>query len=353
MELSKAQSTAFEKARARGAGDQGISLTDGSLRALVALVAHDLDLPAVEGIEPLYDGKYYGIPADEFMDDGHASALSAYRSLLQAAPVDTDTYFLSLAALHRARLKFANIVRRQATPTLEQVGLRGLLQYGDLTAEALGSLLIMRKWLYDIDNRSAQETGYLFEPIMAGAVGGVPVSAKSSPVRRKGTGSGRQVDCLRGNNAYEIKMRVTKAPSGQGRWKEELAFPADCKASGFKPVLVVFDATYDPKLSQLSESFTSNGGQTHIGEDAWNHLKSEAGITMSKFIEKYIRAPLDDLLARTPKERDLPRVSLLLQPDSVQISVGKEEMHVDRSASVPPTSAPMPNDVDVALPGLD
>ena len=34
---------------------------------------------------------------------------------------------------------------------------------------------------------------------------------------------------------------MTIAASGQGRWKEELDFPADCKASGYVPVLVVLD----------------------------------------------------------------------------------------------------------------
>lgn len=353
MELSKAQSTAFEKARSRGSGDQGIALTDGTVRALVALVARDLDLIEVEGIDPLDDQDYYDIPVDEFMTDGKASARSAYCSLLQDSPVDTDTYFLSLVALHRARLKFANILRLQGTPTLEQVGPRGLLQYGNLSTEALGSLLIVRKWFYDIDNRSAQETGYLFEPVIAGAIGGVPMSAQSSPIKRSGTGKGRQVDCLRDRKAYEIKMRVTIAASGQGRWQEELAFPADCQASGYTPVLIVFDGTDNDKLSELKDKFESHGGQAYVGEDAWEHLNLKAGFTMSTFLEKYIRAPLDDLIEMTPTEDDLPRVSLLLQRNSVQISIGDEEMHVVRSPSVPPTSPALPEDVDAALPGLD
>ena len=193
----------------------------------------------------------------------------------------------------------------------------------------------------------------MFEPVIAGAVGGVPMSAKSSPVRRNGTGKGRQVDCLRDKKAYEIKMRVTIAASGQGRWQEELAFPADCQASGYTPVLVVFDGTDNDKLSELTKKFKSHGGQAHVGKGAWEHLNSKAGLTMSTFLEKYIRAPLTDLIESTPTERDLPRVTLLLQPDSVQISIGEREMHVDRSASVPSTSAPMPNDVDAVLPGLD
>jgi hypothetical protein len=327
--LSKAQSTAFEKVRARGGGDQGVSLTDGSVRALVALVARDLALPPVDGVDPLDDREFFQIAPDELSTSGDASALIAYRSLLQAGPVDTDTYFLSLAILHRARLKFANIVRSQAIPTLEQVGPRGLLQYGDLSTKALGSLLIARKWLFDIDNRSAQETGFLFEPIIAGSIGGVRVSAASSPVKSGGTGRGRQVDCLRGKDAYEIKIRVTIAASGQGRWQEELAYPADCEASGYAPVLVVFDGTDNPKLSELRDAFIRHGGQAYIGEEAWAHLESEAGPTMGLFVDKYIRDPLDDLLVQT--STDLPEVSFLIQPDSIHIRIGTENSQVDRT----------------------
>ena len=339
MELSKAQSTAFEKVRARGAGDQGIALTDGSIRALISLVARDLALPPIEGVDPLGDQEFYEISPGSLSAGGAASALSAYCSLLQLGPVDTDTYFLSLAALHRARLKFANIVRSQGIPSLEQVGPRGLLQYGDISTRGLGSLIIVRKWLFDIDNRSAQETGYLFEPIIAGAVGGVPVSANASPIKRSGIGGGRQVDCLRESQAYEIKIRVTIAASGQGRWKEELTFPTDCEASGYTPVLVVFDGTDNAKLSELGDAFLKHGGRVYVGEDAWAHLESEAGPTMGLFVDKYIRSPLDDLLAQTPT--DLPSITILIQPDIISIRIDDEELRVDRTGSVPPIDCQM------------
>ena len=222
-------------------------------------------------------------------------------------------------------------MRLQANPTLEQVGPRGLLQYGSLNTEALGSLLIVRKWFYDVDNRSAQETGYMFEPVIAGAVGGISVSARSSPVKRGGTGSGRQLDCLRGTTAYEVKVRVTIAASGQGRWQEELAFPADCQASGYVPVLVVFDGTGNPKLSELKDAFKNHGGQAYVGQGAWTHLNSQAGPTMTTFLKKYIQTPLADLLAQTPAERDLPRVGVMLRPDRAEISVGNTTMRVDRN----------------------
>ena len=77
-------------------------------------------------------------------------------------------------------------------------------------------------------NRAGQETGLLFEPIITAAIGGVPASAKRSPIkRRKDDKKGRQVDCLREKRAYEITLRMTVAAAGQGRWGEELDFPKD------------------------------------------------------------------------------------------------------------------------------
>jgi len=148
------------------------------------------------------------------------------------------------------------------------------LQFGSLSPNAVGALLFWRKWLYDIDNRAAQETGYLFEPIIAFAIGGAPVSAKQSPIKREGKASkGRQVDCIRDRRAYEFKMRVTIAASGQGRWGEELQFPKECRLANFVPVLVVLDATANPKLAELSRVFIAEGGEVYAGDDAWTHLE--------------------------------------------------------------------------------
>src|SRR5207245_2002841 len=58
------------------------------------------------------------------------------------------------------------------------------------------------------------------------------ISAKKSPIKRTDNPKfGRQVDCLDGKHAYEFKMRVTIAASGQGRFKEELDFARDCNQS--------------------------------------------------------------------------------------------------------------------------
>ncbi len=142
----------------------------------------------------------------------------------------------------------------------------------------------------------AKRTGYLFEPILCAALGGVPFSAKRSPIKRTGRpADGRQVDCIVGEDAYEFKIRVTIAASGQGRWSEELAFPADCRASGFNPVLVVLDPTQNPRLTELSKAFVKSGGAIYIGEDAWSHLEDRAGATMAVFLEVYVRQPVADI----------------------------------------------------------
>jgi len=248
---------------------------------------------------------------------------------LVALDSDSDMYFACLAALHKARLKYETILETQPIPTLEQVGPRGLLQFGKLSPRALAALLFWRKWMFDIDNRAGQETGYLFEPVIANAIGGTPVPASKSPVKRRRDGKkGRQVDCILDKRAYELKIRVTIAASGQGRWREELDFPADCKASGYTPVLVVLDGTANPKLAELERAFLAEGGEVFIGPAAWQHLDDLAGPTMSRFLETYVRAPLDRLLSEAPTV--LPELVARVQGDGLVLVVDGEELLIHR-----------------------
>jgi len=217
---------------------------------------------------------------------------------LRAKVPDIFPYWACLCELHKRRTKFRWIVEQQPLPTMDQIVPRSLLEFGLPKADVLASWLTWRKWLYDVDNRSAQETGYVFEPILARALGGMAYSARRSPVRRRDDrDKGRQVDCLVKNDAYELKMRMTIAASGQGRWGEELTFPADCRASGFRPVLVVFDPTSSPKLLQLVEAFKAVKGLSFVGPDAWTHIRERAGKIMGTFIEKYIRTPIESIEA--------------------------------------------------------
>jgi hypothetical protein len=211
----------------------------------------------------------------------------------------------------------------------------------------LTAFLLWRKWVFDVDNRAGQETGYLFEPIIAAAIGGVPVSAKKSPVRRtRDGGKGRQVDCIRDDRAYEFKIRVTIAASGQGRWGEELEFPGDCRSSGFTPVLLVLDPTPNVKLDELCGSFLRADGEVYIGERAWGHLRDIAGPTMTKFLERYVHEPLRTLLDEVPVE--LPSLTMTMTAGALTVRVGDDEFDIRRTAPVDDGDDAdiMPADVD-------
>lgn len=324
MALSQAQKSLVLKARVLGSGSDRITLDRETCSYLVGVIASDLDL--------LGEFPEFGERLPAFFSDRPIESLRVEEldfdvvvDRLFDLDSDADSYFFCLASIHKRRLKFARLQRTQRLPHIEEVGPRGLLQFGSLSPAALAALLVWRKWLYDIDNRAAQETGYMFEPILAHAIGGAPASSKQSPVKREDRPEeGRQVDCVFENSAYEFKIRVTVAASGQGRWREELQFPRDCRFSGYMPVLVVLDSTPNPKLTELQEAFNANGGETHIGEQAWQHLESRAGLTMSRFLRKYVRRPINSLLHEAPQE--LPSLCLSVSGESIMLAIGNERL---------------------------
>ena len=136
------------------------------------------------------------------------------------------------------------------------------------------------------------------------------------------------MDCLRENRAYEIKIRMTIAASGQGRWGEELEFPEDCRQSGYVPVLIVLDPTPSPKLDELRAVFLNAGGEAYVGQEAWVHLEDLAGLTMARFLEKYVHNPLQALLAEEPIQ--LPDLLLAMDDERLTIRVGDEECSIAR-----------------------
>ncbi len=325
--LSQNQKAILERARSLGGGRQGVALTDEQCMGLIAVVVQDLGLDEWFPDLPLIAQSFFDI-SPESLQISSLDLLEVFERLLSLNR-DADTYFQCLSTLHKSRLKYRRILSTQPISTLDQVGPRGLLQYGMLPSPELTALLYWRKWMFDIDNRAGQETGYLFEPIIANAVGGVSVSARQSPIRRRSRPSqGRQVDCIKDKLAYEIKLRVTIAASGQGRWQEELDFPQDAIESGFRPVLIVLDPTPNPKLTDLSNAFTDAGGAVYKGDEAWEHLEEEAGNTMTKFLEAYVRSPLDDLLISAPDT--LPDITLSMQADAVVFKIGAVEYPIAR-----------------------
>jgi len=351
MGLTQTQRSILERALAVGGGSLGVALTDEAAVFLVAVIAEDLGLQREfpEFSCPL-QSFFTSEPPESLVIQG-VNLYQVYEKLLGLCG-DADTYFSCLSSLHKSRLKYAKILQSQPFPTLDQVGPRSLLQYGAMSAQALAVFLVWRKWIFDIDNRAGQETGYLFEPIIANAIGGVPLSARRSPIRRRADPTkGRQVDCIRERRAYEFKIRVTIAASGQGRWSEELEFPADCKSSGYVPVLVVLDPTPNPKLGELVEAFKSQGGEIHVGQEAWDHLENMAGQTMGQFLDKYVRKPMDDILNSTPEE--LPGITFSLSGDVLNISIGNENYEVFRIVENVDLAIreELPDDIDSEVPG--
>jgi hypothetical protein len=300
--LSQLQRSQLNSVRNVG-GDPSVYLSDSELTFLLTVVLTDLtiELPSVltqyVAKELLYQS-FYDVPISTIRDMQSSSDIfqistfeSVIADILKVEP-DVFTYFIALGNLHAQRRKYHLILEQQSIPELETVIPRGLLEMGGLPVNVLASWLVWRKFIYDIDNRSAQTTGYLFEPILSLALGGASYGAKNSPIKRGGKSGGRQVDCIVGTDAYEFKMRVTIAASGQGRFAEELSFAEDCQLSGFRPILLVLDPTPSLKLEGLSTKYRAFGGEAYSGNNAWLHLEEKAGKIMSLFIEKYIRKPI-------------------------------------------------------------
>ncbi|RKZ46838.1 MAG: restriction endonuclease [Candidatus Parabeggiatoa sp. nov. 2] len=248
---------------------------------------------------------------------------------------DYRFYIQNLSALHRRRVKYRRILATQPLAHQEQIAPRSLLEYGICDTGLLSSWMVWRKWIYDIDNRSAQETGYLFEPILASCLGGTPISAPHSPVKRVDdngnvTDRGRQVDCFVAdeNVAYEFKLRVSIAASGQGRFSEELSFPRECATAGLTPILLVLDSTPSSRLSELQKAFIAAGGTLYQGEEAWVYMEKKAGEIMSIFLTKYIKPPIEAMELIT----DNTPVDLFLRwsDDCVSIRTDKNNYEIHR-----------------------
>jgi hypothetical protein len=327
LTLDRTRRGLFEKARRLGTGAARITLDDNECRKIIGIIARDLGIEDEKLTQPAELPDFYSPEFVQWQSEG-ATGLGAFEALVNAV-TDGELFFYCLAAIHLRRLKYQRILAAQPLPTLEQVGPRALLQYGMAPPLYLAALLFWRKWIYDIDNRAAQETGYIFEPIIAASIGGVPYSDKKSPVKRRSGKGGRQVDCLRGDDAYELKLRVTIAASGQGRWDAELEYP-------------------------LKDAFEKAGGTHFVGEHAWTHLEQLAGDTMGVFLEKYVRRPLESLLVEAPPMDDLPPLSLNQEDGFIVVRLGDFEMRIERTKEdldLEDDDA-LPDDIDDELPGV-
>ena len=211
----------FSTARILGNGDDRVTLSENELFCLLAQCCSDLSMPAaVSQLPPLSvlppSSDYYRLPLAWFQSAQagcpSASALVESLAACVAHEPDFSLYFANLAALHKRRRKYQRILSTQPRPTMNQIGPRSLLEFGGVNDELLAAWLVWRKWIFDVDNRAAQETGYLFEPVLASCLGGEAVGSRNSPVKRlnergQPTDEGRQIDCYDGESqlAYEIQ----------------------------------------------------------------------------------------------------------------------------------------------------
>ncbi len=331
----------YSKCKMHGTGEAQVVISDGELNALLSIAVKDLgwshnelDIDRVDA-----PNEYYEIPMDWFDEQAKVGvkANRIIQSLKSCFENDNDfgLYIENLTALHRRRVKYRRILSSQPTPNMDQIGPRALLEYGACNTTLLANWMVWRKWIYDIDNRSAQETGYLFEPLLASCLGGEPVGSKNSPVKRidsngHPTNQGRQIDCLvpSNNRTYELKLRVTIAASGQGRFGEELSFAEESQAAGFTPVLLVLDPTPSNRLTELSEKYLACGGAFYHGEEAWKHMEQEAGKVVSVFIEKYIKPAIqgiEEIEIGYPKS-----ISLRWSDQEIEISDGASSYIINR-----------------------
>lgn len=331
----------FAKTRVLGQGGGRISLSEAELAWLLHTTATDLDIALANDILSEYSDvpSFYQATIPPILPEEWSSldgnALLHELAHLCAEKADARLYFTNLCSILKRRLKFQRILSAQAKPTMDQIGPRSLLEYGVMPTDLLGNWMIWRKWIFDIDNRSGQETGYLFEPVLASCMGGTAIGSRNSPVKRlneqgKKASGGRQIDCLDvdAKIAYEFKLRVSIAASGQGRFAEELSFPVECKASGLTPVLIVLDPTPSNRLTELTAAFEAADGNVHI-DDAWEFVEAKAGACMSTFIEKYLRPVL---LRMASYDDVLPKpITLNWETDSIHISSNEEAFRIERT----------------------
>ncbi|MCI0489128.1 MAG: restriction endonuclease [Blastocatellia bacterium] len=334
----------FAKIRVIGQGSDRISLSASEIAWLLYLAADDLKLELCNNsfkvpqkqVPSFYDVQIPPALPKQWEDLTTDELLIEFDWLIRKEP-DVRLYFSNLCEILKRRIKYQRILSRQPKPTMDQIGPRSLLEYGIVPMNLLATWLTWRKWVFDVDNRSGQETGYLFEPVLASCIGGTTVGSRNSPVKRinengKQTTEGRQIDCLdvEAKIAYEFKLRVTIAASGQGRFAEELSFPVECKAAGLTPVLIVLDPTPSARLAELRRAFEASGGEVH-SKDAWEFIEQKAGKCMSTFLENYLRPVLLRMAAFDDKVPDA--LTLTWGRNDITFRAGKEAFTIKRTGN--------------------
>lgn len=308
--LSPAQAKLIAKARVLGNGKDGIRLNDVTMAAAVGFLERDLARPGV--LASLPD---WARPTGDF----HA-ADPLFASLKPDAPFDLEAIFIEAADIiedsDRAIQSLCEIVKRkqkvvtslaaQPLPQINGIAFRTLLDDGVLSPTASSSYARWRKFLYDIDNRIAQQTAYAYTAVIRNCLRGRTVAGRHSPIRRTDDNYARRlVDCLVGDRAYDFKGRLTEAPSRRARFDDELAFPRDCYVAGYRPFLLSFAQQPGERAEELVDAYARNGGEALIGDAAWAHLRAEAGPVMSRFLDHYVTAKVEAVCAHDDTVLDM------------------------------------------------
>lgn len=260
-------------------------------------------------------GDFYQMTPEPHLEDAFSASdtLKILKYFSETHPDGLKAYAL-LIEIYKRRLRFAHILSEAHAPSPVDLVHRSLIEFGN-DPKQISDLLRMRKMVYDIDNRSAQESAYLYMTIMASVLGGQTVTSRNSPILKNGSNHERRsVDCIAGRRAYDFKARMTEAPSRRARFEDEMSFARDCFTSGYVPVLLVLNQLPGQRPMEMIEVFERYEGEIYIGEHAWEHVRDVAGPVLSKFLDKFVH-PRTHAIAQEvgPVDENILRFELDLQ----------------------------------------
>jgi hypothetical protein len=115
--LTPSTRAAIERVRSSGGGTLGQQLSNEICNFLLATVVRDLALD-VDGYSPSEIPAFFSVPALNVPRLPEANFFHDLERVLLAEPA-AETYFLCLAALHKSRMKYEAILRRQPIPTID------------------------------------------------------------------------------------------------------------------------------------------------------------------------------------------------------------------------------------------
>lgn len=97
-----------------------------------------------------------------------------------------------------------------------------------------------------------------------------------------------EIDCLVGNNAYEIKWK--DATTDGDHIKKEHKRVRIIREAGYTPIRIMF---FEPNREQaikiqakLKDLYHEIGGEYYSGVDAWNYLEKMTGVDLKKILER-------------------------------------------------------------------